>query len=310
MTLAEMADHVVSRVGVDDDTTLDLAKSFLKRRYVTTFNKYPWMDAHMTFTLRTTSNEIILPNWVDKVVQIRVDNASDARNLQMVSRQTVMLVAPGALDDEGSRVAFSPLPSIATHTHPGGNQVTVQSSDSSDTTQEVRIRGMHNGLEFEESLMLVGVTPVTSSGYYDEITHFSKPTTVGSVTLKSTDTNTPELQILLPQERERRHPRIQLHYDYATGADEEVITVLNKRRCVPLRHDNDTPHIPNLEDALIAFAMADLLERERQFAKASVKVQEAVALVNETLLAERDQQQNHVQIIPEVYDYAEQRTLY
>jgi len=64
-----------------------------------------------------------------------------------------------------------------------------------------------------------------------------------------------------------------------------------------------------LDDALIAFAMADLLERERQFGKAQAKVGEAVALVNETLLAERDQQQNHIQIIPEVYDYAEQHTI-
>jgi non-ribosomal peptide synthetase component F len=104
--------------------------------------------------------------------------------------------------------------------------------------------------------------------------------------------------------------RLQLHYDYEAGADEEVITVLAKRRCIELEHDNDTPQIVNIDDALVAYAVADLLERERQFGKAAAKVQEAIALVNGMLLAERDQNQNHSQIIPVTETYAEQSALY
>jgi hypothetical protein len=311
MTLQALADHVVRRVGVTDDDTKDLAKEFLKRRWKSIYDQRPWLDSHNTFTLTAgTSNEIILPNWTDKVVQVRVDNASAARNLQMVSRQTVLLVAPGALDDKGARTAYSPLPTVATHTHPAGEKLVLSSTSGSDTTQECRIKGLFNGLEVEETIMLVGMTDAPSQFYYDEITHFSKPPTQGSVTLRNDATIPLELQILRAQDTERRHLRIQLHYDYEDNATEEVISVLCKRRCPEMVHNNDTPSIANLDDALIAYAVADILERERQFGKAAAKVQEALALTNEMVLAERDQRQDHQQIIPVIYDYAEQSALY
>lgn len=310
MTLLELAEAACRRVAATDDATKDVAKEFVKRRYKSLYDKYPWLDAHDTFQFRTTTNEIILPDWCERIVQVREDNAEDARNLQMVARQTVMVLAPGALDGDGERVAYSQLPSVATHTHPGGNQLTVQSSSTADTAQTVRVRGRHNGLRIEETIQLAGTTPVTSTYYYDEITGLSKPATTGSLTIDNTAATPAQLQVLLPHETERRHIRMQLHYDYATGADEEVITVLCKRRCVELRHDNDTPQISNLDDSLIAFALADLLERERQFAKATVKTQEAVALANEMLLAEREQQQNHIQIIPDLFSYADESAIY
>jgi len=310
MNLLELAEHVVDRVGVDDDTTKGLAKRFIKRRYKSAFDKYPWLEAHATLQLRATVSDVILPDWADKVLQVRADNAEAAHRLQMVSRQTVMLIAPGAPDELGAKVAYSPLPSVAVHTHPLGNRVTVESSNGGDADQSIRIRGMHNGLTCEETIQLAGMTPLTSANYYNEITHFSKPETLGNVTLKSVASTTPELQVLLAAERERRHIRIQLIRDFADGDPEEVVTVLVKRRCIELRHDNDTPQIDNLDDSLIAFAMADMLERERQFAKAQAKVSEGVALLNEMVIAERDQRQNIVSIIPDLAEYAEQSLLY
>lgn len=305
-----MADAVVDRVGTDDDTTKSLAKSFLKRRYKAAFDQYPWKEAHTTFQFHAVENDVILPDWVDKVVQVRGDDAETSRNLRMVSRQTVMLVAPKAITEEGTRIAYTLLPSIAVHTHPGGNMVTVQSSDAGDTTQEVRIRGLHNGLTIEETIALAGLTALTSVNYYSEITHFSKPATTGWVTMKSTATGTPELGVILAEERERRYRRLQLIRDFEAGEDADVITVLAKRRCIPLLHDNDTPQIDNIDDALVAFAVADLLKRERQYAKAQMELQEAVALLNMTVLAERDQEQNLVQIIPADYQYVEQSSVY
>lgn len=311
MTLKQLADHVVRRVGVTDDETTDLAKEFIKRRWKSVYDQRPWMDAHTTFVLTAaTNNEVILPAWVDKLVQIRVDNAEAARNLQMVSRQTVMLIAPGAIDQEGVRVAYSSLPSVSVHTHPAGKKLSLVSTDAMDTTQECRIRGLYNGLEIEETIMLGGLSTIPGQFYYDEITHFSKPPSAGHVTMHTVDTTPLELQVLRSTDTERRHQRIQLHNDYKTGDAGEVITILCKRRCIELVHDNDTPTITNLDDALIAYAVSDLLERERQFGKAAAKVQEALALTNEMVLAERDQQQNHSQIIPEQYNYAEQSALY
>ena len=310
MTLAEMADYVVDRVGTSDDATKALAKRFIIRRNQMVYDSTPWPDSEVTFQLRTTENELILPNWLDKVLQVVVDQAAAAHNIQMASRQTLLLANPAALTDLGSLIGFTMLPSVAVHTHPGGNKVQVLSSAVGDTSQSVRLRGMHNGLEVEEEIMLTGVTLAPSAYYYDEITHYSKPTTAGYLHLQSTATDNDELQVLLPHERERRHPRIQLHHDFETGADEQLITILGKRKCIPLLHDNDTPQIANIENALIAYGMADLLERERQFGKAQLKLQEAVALTNSMILAERDQKQSHVQIIPQTETYAAEYTLY
>lgn len=310
MTLAEMADYVVDRVGTSDDATKALAKRFIIRRYQMVYDATPWPESEVTFQLRTTENEIILPNWLDKVLQVVVDQAAAAHNIQMASRQTVMLANPAALTDLGSLVGFTMLPGVAVHTHPGGNLLQLVSSEASDTNQTARLRGMFNGLEIEEEIMLTGITAAPSAYYYDEITHFSKPKTLGYVHLQSAAAGNDELQVLLPQDRERRHLRIQLHHDFETGADEQLITILGKRKCIPLRHDNDTPQIANIENALIAYGMSDLLERERQFGKAQLKLQEAVALTNSMILAERDQKQSHVQIIPQTETYAAEYTLY
>lgn len=305
-----MADHAVLFVGANDTATKTAAKEFIKRRWVSVYDSNPWMDAHALIQLRTTENEIILPSWVDKVVQVREDNAEDARNLQMVSQQDVMLINPGAQDDTGARVAFSPLSTVATQKHPGGFQLTVKSTDGGDTTQKVRVRGLYNGLTIEETLMLAGTSEVSGAYHFDEILHFSKPETAGWVTLFNTNSPADELQVLFPDETERRHVRIQLLYDFEDNDPEEVITLLVKRRVTPLSHDSDTPSITGLVDALIANTVADLLERERQFAKAQAKRTEAVALTAGLLFAERTQGQNHQRIIPDDYRYGEQSTIY
>lgn len=310
MTLSEMADHVVLFVGADDSATKTAAKEFIKRRWVSVYDSNPWLDAHALIQLRTTENEVVLPSWADKVVQVREDNAEDARNLQMVSQQDVLLINPGAMDGTGARVAFSPLPSVATQRHPGGYKLTVKSSDSGDTSQKVRVRGLYNGLTIEETLMLAGKSDVPGAYYFDEILNFSKPETAGWVTLSNTNSPVDELQVLFPEETERRHTRIQLLYDFEDNDPEEVITLLVKRRVTPLSHDSDTPTITGLVDALVAHAVADMLERERQFAKAQAKRTEAVSLIAGLLHAERTQGQNHQRIIPDDYRYGEQSTLY
>jgi len=134
--------------------------------------------------------------------------------------------------------------------------------------------------------------------------------TVGSVIINTVEATPDEVGVILPDETERRHKRIQLVYDFETSDPEEVITILVKRRCTPLRHDNDTPAISNLDDALIAHAVADMLELERQFAKAQTKRQEAVGLVAQLIAAERDHQQNRQVIVPVDEAYGEQSTLY
>lgn len=56
-----------------------------------------------------------------------------------------------------------------------------------------------------------------------------------------------------------------------------TLQVVGKRTLILLNGDTEVPVLRNIDNALIAFAMGDLLERQRQYAKAQAKFQEAGA---------------------------------
>lgn len=73
--------------------------------------------------------------------------------------------------------------------------------------------------------------------------------------------------------------------------------VLGKLKWVSLG-DSDTPCLRGCDNALIAFAEGDMLERSRQYGKAQAKYAEAAAAVEIMRDLERGQQQMISQIIP------------
>jgi hypothetical protein len=83
----------------------------------------------------------------------------------------------------------------------------------------------------------------------------------------------------------------------ANSAPLEVLA-LGKRTYPGLLHDFEAPALSNVENALLAYAMADMLERQRQYAKAQLKLQEAqeqMALLHDL---ERHQSASETRIIP------------
>jgi hypothetical protein len=65
--------------------------------------------------------------------------------------------------------------------------------------------------------------------------------------------------------------------------------VVGKKRLRPLRNDYDEPQIRGIDNALIAFAEGDMLERSRQFGKAQIKFSEASSLLEIVRDLERGQ---------------------
>lgn len=290
MTLADMADHVVERIGSPDVESVKQAKRFLKYRYQMLYGTHLWQDSKVTLDLETSSNEVILPNWVDKVLQVIVDN----RRLSSFDRQNIAEVDPRLLEETGELIGFSMLSTVGTHTHPVGVKVTLESTETTDNSN-ARLRGLYSGLEVEETVVLSGTTPVTSTNYFDEITSLSKAATTGAVKAKRVSDSAEELVVLLPSENDRRHSRIQIHRNF-TGT--KTLTVMAKRKVIPLIHDYDTPTL-DCSGALVAFATADMLDRMRQAGKAQAKVMEAQALVASMVDRDRNQQAHVVRFIPE-----------
>ena len=92
-----------------------------------------------------------------------------------------------------------------------------------------------------------------------------------------------------------RRPRIRL---FRRPAEAYSVLALCKRSYPGLVHDWEAPALPNVENALLAFATADLLERQRQYGKALAKLKEAreeMALLRDL---ERNQSASECRIIP------------
>jgi hypothetical protein len=80
-------------------------------------------------------------------------------------------------------------------------------------------------------------------------------------------------------------------------SDAGTMYVLGKLKWVALG-DSDSPCLRGVDNALLAYAEADMLERSRQYAKAQNKFAEASAAVQVMRDIERGQQQMVSQIIP------------
>jgi hypothetical protein len=76
------------------------------------------------------------------------------------------------------------------------------------------------------------------------------------------------------------------------------ILITGKRTFVNLVNDTDSPIIRNIDNPLIAFATADMLERQRQYGKAQAKVSEATSLLNVMIQLETEKGGNMPRIIP------------
>jgi hypothetical protein len=78
-----------------------------------------------------------------------------------------------------------------------------------------------------------------------------------------------------------------------------TLRVLGKKPFVPLDFATEKPLIRNLDNCLIAFATADLLQRARQFGKAAQQMQEGAALLAELARLEVLQAANNARFIPD-----------
>lgn len=84
-----------------------------------------------------------------------------------------------------------------------------------------------------------------------------------------------------------------------------ALLITGRKAFVQLTNDTDTPIIRGIDNALIAFATADMLERQRQYGKAQVKIQEATSLLNEMIRVETELSGSMPRILPMVESYGE-----
>jgi hypothetical protein len=304
MTLAEMADYVCTKVGQTDDESVAVCKKFLDRRYRMIWDAALWKDTKVMAAVTNDTgdfSQVFMPASIERVLQIRSRGASAEGALTRVDYMdpgTIFDYDAALFDRAGQETTFIHLPSLA---HPAtlSNQPAISFTPQPPLAGipepylglTVYVKGRQANLNQTVSetltLGLVG-QEVSTQTYFDEVYTISKPLTAGYVytnigNLAPDETTAPQYARvkLLPA------PTVP-HY----------LLVVGKRRYDPFRADGDTTAIGGIENALLAFAQADMLERQRQYAKAAAKTQEGQALLQQLLELERVQTAYEVRVVP------------
>jgi hypothetical protein len=293
MTLKEYADFIGGKLGKTDSESLTKIKGFIKARHKMIFDAALWRDAMAVESVAATAALIVLPAAIGRVVSVRWNDSE----LPPMDMQTAFQIMPDTFDQAGTPVAFAHAEPIATKSAIGtAEKLRFTVASSGDAAKTVFIRGLISGSTDLRSETVALVNPtVDSANSYAEVHVLAKDATTGTVTISGV-TSATAYGAFMPHQTVLTHPRIRLINPPADTS--KLLLVLYKRRCEDLISDYDAPILRGIDNALIAYAMADALEWMRQFGKAQVKAEEGAAQMEILRDNEKHQQSTHTRIVP------------
>lgn len=300
LTLGEMADLACEKVNKTDDDSLALCKKFIRRRYKLIYNSYLWKDSLELAegvtngsTAFEQSNIVIMPRWMERVVAVR---EGDSNNLTVEEQSVFFKKDAAMIGRTGSCTGFHQIKPYWWPEFFEFDYLYFRSLNGDDGGREVHIQDPENGSRYSGELISTYEASFDLSVLEGGDLIFTKDVTDGPVLLWGDPAGT---QVSISgEDTSIRYERIRLIDD--PGEDVELL-VLGKRRAAELVEDFDVPAIQNIEDALIAHAQSDMLERDRQYAKAELKRAEAAMQIRSAIDQERNQSANIVQIVPVSY---------
>lgn len=294
MELSDLVTLVAAKVQKTDSASIALMKSWASTRYQMIWNDELWKDSLSiyTFNVAASQSQVLMPAHTERIVNARFN----ATGLLPVEQSFLFSANPLVWDQLGTVARFSKPAAVGTKAMPStsGERVSLVSSDGADTAKTVSIYGELAGVEQSETLQLNGTTPVLSVNSYDIIYGLSKVATTGSVTATG-QTSSTVLQTFGPTDRQKLHPRLQLHPTPNVGFS---LAVLAKRKANPLVADTDVTLLAGVDRVLEAFVHYDALEWLRQTARAQSKLSEATALLQRLKNEQVYQEASMPQILP------------
>lgn len=274
MTVQEMSDQITQKLFKTDAASVAACKGFIRRRYRMLYDGSLWKDTlEVSSNIAASTNVITLPESISLLIGVRWNNCL----IDPVELSFLLRIDPSAFERVGTPVRVAELPPIGMSANPATAEAfTFVSSSASDVALTFLLRGELSGVPQYEEITLNGTTPVTSTKSWTKVTTASKAVTTGTVTVAGATSATTYLT-LWPEETEKKYLQIQL---FSSPADTtKTILALGKKRFQDLVKNQDSPIIRGIENALLAYAEADMLQRERQYGKATAKVEEAGAML-------------------------------
>lgn len=297
LTLSEIAELACDKVNRNDTDSLALCKKFVKRRYQLVYNSHLWKDSLEIVETNNDASDYsiaIMPRWMERVVSVK---EGDENTLSVEEQSLFFRRDPGLIGRDGSCSAFHQIkpyfwPILLTNAY--GITVTVDDDDAGRFFYLKDRSGHSTTVQFQAGLDEESAPVISLSSFDLDNLRITKDITTGQVALNVG----PTLVILGPEDTSLRYERIRL---LENPGETVNLMVLGKRRADLLEDDGDAPQVQGIDDALIAHAQADMLERDRQYAKAELKRKEANAQVKVAIDLERNQSASSFLITPASY---------
>jgi hypothetical protein len=318
MTLSDMAEYVCGKVRRTDAASVTRCKGFLKARHEMAYNDQLWKASLYLHTFQmpktttldyepnqTSVNEegmYFMPELVDRVLAVR---RADTQ-LNVTDELTLFRGSVDRFSEQGDGLEFAVLsPAVFWVPAPNLEEQTLRFV-TGDTTTDITVRWIDSQDQehtttgkANEHLFII--TEEAGPRLIESITHAamgenlnlewdeSAAATWGSVARSIAGSTG-----FVPRQRIRVYPKP------GNSAAAVNFTALVKRKVRSLTLDGDVSQLPGLDNCLMAFAQADMLQHDRQYGKAQVVQQEALALFEQFKRLEVAQQADNMRFIPDV----------
>lgn len=312
MTLSEIATLITNKLGRTDsgnaNSSVDICKSFINRRYKMIYDNTMWLESLATAVEWVFDRDVTISNNPEvyysggsaaKIDRVIAANFAEA-DVETVNSITVS--SPAGIKYQMSSTSGW---NVGDTFYAYGFPNTVQALNGKKTVDVVHA----------EYLSIADPTNLqTANGNYNitgwitadenafaEITpidwwkHFKVDPSL--LVEQDTTLQTPENFVHLPKDGSG-NPRVRL---IPGPSKEGLLHVLGKVAWTELT-DDDSPVIHGIDEALLAYAEGDMLERGRKYAKAQIKFQEGAALLQAMRQAQVQQFASDPVVIPDIYE--------
>lgn len=319
MTLAEIADYVCAIVCQTDADSVTACKLFTRARYRMLWDAAPWREALAVQAVETDpadGGELIVPYPISRVMAIRSGGSGGSAMLSPLDLATAFQLDPSLYDGGGSggdALAFATLQPVAIPVLRQTAAPVLGSTETAATPEEVAgdvgltftVNGEDaNGLPISETVVLAqsGAGPYAASGVtvraFLRVTSIRKEVTGRAFTVGFASGAAADLAVVTLRPEQTAAPLLTRLRLLNPPAGATQLLIVGKRVINELLADDDQPQIRDADNVLIAFAQADLLKRNRQYAKAQAMTQEGMAAMQSLLDLERNQTATEQRIVP------------
>jgi hypothetical protein len=232
----DIYEHVGSNIQDTSSNMKTIIKRLVNDVYFDLLRRANYENIDPDYSFTASSQDNVLPS--DFYKELSVYDATNNRELRRTSIQERVQNAVSLMSQTGTAEEYAILTSPVRVQPSAGAIPSVVSSDASDTTQTLYLRGEASGIEVTETISLNGTSSVNATNTYTKYYIVSKDAdTAGKITVThGTDT----IAIL---SQEARDHKVKIMRLYCTPVSSVTINCPYMSKPLPMTEDYDVPVI-------------------------------------------------------------------